>query len=75
MKIIGKWSKSKGNIKVNIPGIRTVGNKKYPYISEYLGDEDNPFSTIDIEKDIYAEYKLKVKLMPKSSRGGDIVEV
>jgi hypothetical protein len=75
MKVIGKWSRAKGNIKVNIPKVRKVGGKLYPYISEYLGDPDDPFSPIEVEKDIMAELKLKVKLVPTSSRGGEIREV
>lgn len=77
MKIIGKWSRAKGNISVNIPNMRRVGNKWYPYQSKYLGDIEEGYTVtpIDVEKDIYAVLKIKVKLIPKSSRGGDIVEV
>jgi hypothetical protein len=73
--IIGKWSRAKGNITVNMPRMRRVGGKWYPEKSKYLGNPDDPFSPIAVEKDIYAEYKIKVKLVPTSSRGGDIVEV
>lgn len=77
MKIVGKWSKSKGNISVNIPKMRRVGSKLYPYISKYLGDIDEGYTVTpeDVEKDIYAVLKFKVKLVPRTSRGGDIVEV
>jgi hypothetical protein len=75
MKVIGKWSKAKGNISVTIPDMRKVGNKMYQYASKYLGDAEDPVDPIAIEKDIYAEFKIRVKLMPKTSRGGDIVEV
>jgi len=75
MKVIGKWSKSKGNLTVNIPGIRKVGYKKYPYKSKYLGDVDDPVIPVEVEQDIYALFKIKVKLVPTSNRGGNIVEV
>lgn len=77
MKIVGKWSKSKGNISVNIPKMRRVGSKLYPYASKYLGDIDEGYTVTqeDVEKDIYAVLKFKVKLVPRTSRGGDIVEV
>ncbi len=73
--VIGKWSRAKGNIKVNIPGIRRVGNKNYPYKSEYLGDPEDPVIPLAVEKNIHAEFKIKVKLVPTSPRGGNIVEV
>lgn len=79
MKVIGKWSKSKGNIKVIIPGIRRVGNKKYPYSAKYLVNDDAPLSPkeqiADVEQDLSKELKLHIKLIPTTSRGGDILEV
>ena len=72
MKVIGKWSRAKGNIIVNIPDIRKVGGKKYPYKAKYLGDTEDPFSPVAVEKDIYAEFKLRVNLVPTSPRGGEI---
>jgi hypothetical protein len=70
--LIGKWKRDKGNILVNIPDLR---GKKKPYISKYLGDEDDPFSPAAVERDIYSEFKIKVKLVPKTRVGGVIVKV
>ena len=75
MKVIGKWSRAKGNITVTIPDMRKVGGKQYPYKAKYLGDPEDPFSPLAVEKDIYAELKLKVKLVMKNPRGGEIQEV
>ncbi len=75
MKVIGKWSKSKGDITINIPKIRKVGNKRYPLKVKYLGSEEHPLILTDIEKDLSFEYKVKAKLITKSTRGGDVVEM
>lgn len=75
MKVIGKWSKNKGNLLVNMPKMRKVGYKLYPYKSQYLGDPEDPVLPLEVEEDIYKMFKIKVKLISKSSRGGDIMEV
>jgi len=77
MKVIGKYSVSKEDIIVTIPKMFRVGSKWYPYKSKYLGDIENGYTVTktDVEKDIYAVLKIKVKLVTKNSRGGDIVEV
>jgi hypothetical protein len=75
MKVIGKWSRAKGDLIVNIPKIRKVGGKRYPYKSKYLGYPDDPVSPAEVEQDILVELKLKVKLVPTSPRGGEIREV
>jgi hypothetical protein len=77
MKVIGKYSVAKEDIVVTIPKIRKVGNKLYPYKSKYLGGGEDGYilTRSDVEKDIYAVLKIKVKLVSKNSRGGDIVEV
>jgi hypothetical protein len=71
-KSIGKWKRDKGNILVNIPDLR--GRKK-PFISKYLGGEDDPFSPVSVERDIYVTFKIKVRLVPKTRIGGVIVLV
>ena len=80
MKVIGKWSKTKDYIRVIIPKIRKVGNKKYPYSARYLVNDDAPLSPKeqieDIERDLSKELKMHIKLIPTTARGGgDIMEV
>jgi hypothetical protein len=68
--IIGKWFRRKGNIVVNFPELR---GKKLPYRSKYLGDVDDPFPPALVERDIYHEFKIQVKLQPTRKNGGDIL--
>lgn len=73
MKQIGTWSRSNGNILINIPKMRKVGNKKYPIKSKYLGEIEYPFPAIEVEQDLKAEYGLNVKLVATSIRGGKVM--
>jgi len=76
MKVLGKWTKSNGSIIVKIPKWReTVRGKKVTYEAKYIGSPDEPFPPFNIEKDMLSEFKIHVKLVPKSNRGGDIVEL
>jgi hypothetical protein len=79
MKVIGKWSRIKGNINVTIPKIRKVGGKRYPLKAKYLYGDDDPLplkdQIEDVENDLSKELSMKIKLISTSSRGGDIMEV
>ena len=63
MKQIGTWSRSKGSI------IVTVMKRKI----KYIGDLDDPFSPIAVERDLEHELKIKIDLVPTSKRGGKII--
>ena len=63
MKQIGTWSRSKGSI------IVTVMKRKI----KYIGDLDDPFSPIAVERDLEHELKKIIVLMPTSKRGGKII--
>ena len=63
MKQIGTWSRSKGSI------IVTVLKRK----TKYIGDLDDPFSPIAVERDLEHELKKIIVLMPTSKRGGKII--
>ena len=74
MKIIGKWSKSKGNILVNIPKIRVTPGTLQPAKIKYLGDPDDPVVPSAVSRDLTKEYGRRLVLVPTSARGGNIVE-
>jgi len=73
-RVIGTWSRARGNIMIHLPAFRKVGGRRYPLKSKYLGDREDPVSPLHVEQDLKAEYHIDVKLVPTSPRGGKIVQ-
>jgi hypothetical protein len=69
-KIIGTWSRSKGNITVTIK--KSEIGRKYDYKAKYLGDHDDPVPPAYVEADLRKEFRKQMKMVPTSPRGGKV---
>lgn len=71
--IIGRYSWKGYDIIVNIPKIRKIGRKVYPYRAKYLGSHEHPLCIYETERDLSQTLGFQVNLMPTSTRGGNVV--